>query len=82
MSIDVHCHLTGGEYQRAGGLSAVLSRARETGVTACICSGFDLPSSAAAASLAEEYEAVYFCAGFQPQELKNTARGISGKSKS
>ena len=32
MSIDVHCHLTGGEYQRAGGLSAVLSRAREAGV--------------------------------------------------
>ena len=56
MSIDVHCHLTGGEYQRAGGLSAVLSRAREAGVTACVCSGFDLPSSAAAAGLAEKYE--------------------------
>ena len=81
MSIDVHCHLTGGEYQRAGGLSAVLSRAREAGVTACVCSGFDLPSSAAAAGLAEKYEAVYFCAGFQPQELKKYREGDLGKIK-
>ena len=81
MSIDVHCHLTGGEYQRAGGLSAVLSRAREAGVTACVCSGFDLPSSAAAAGLAEKYEDVYFCAGFQPQELKKYREGDLGKIK-
>ena len=42
MTIDVHCHLTGGEYDRAGGLSAVLERARAAGVSAMICSGFDL----------------------------------------
>lgn len=75
MLIDVHCHLTGGEYERSGGVSAVLERARAAGVGAVICSGFDLDSSYRAAELAEKYEDVYFCAGFQPQELKKYRDG-------
>lgn len=69
MLIDVHCHLTGGEYEGAGGVAAVLERARQNGVTRFICSGFDLESSRLAAELSELYEDVYFCAGFQPEEL-------------
>ena len=70
MFIDVHCHLTGGEYDGVGGTEAVLSRAREACVKAFVVSGFDLPSSLAAAELAARHRDVYFCAGYQPEELK------------
>lgn len=69
MYIDVHCHLTGDEYLESGGMEGVLSRAREAGVERIICSGFDLPSSQIAQSLAQTYKQVYFCAGFHPSEL-------------
>lgn len=75
MSIDVHCHLTGGEYDRAGGLSAVLERARAAGVSTMICSGFDLESSLAAKELSEQNPDVYFSAGFQPEELSRMKEG-------
>ena len=64
--IDVHCHLTGGEY---GNIEDVLARAKESGVERSICSAFDLDSSYVAAELAELYEEVYFTAGFHPSEL-------------
>ncbi len=66
MYIDIHCHLTGGEYDS---VEAVLARARENGVERIVCSGFDLDSSYAAAELAHLYEEVYFTAGFHPSEL-------------
>ena len=66
MYIDIHCHLTGGEY---GNVEDVLARAKENGVGLIVCSGFDLDSSYAAAELAELYENVYFTAGFHPSEL-------------
>lgn len=66
MYIDVHCHLTGGEY---GNVEEVLARAKENGVERIVCSGFDLDSSYVAAELALLYEEVYFTAGFHPSEL-------------
>ncbi len=75
MFIDVHCHLTGGEYEGVGGTEAVLDRAREAGVKAFVVSGFDLPSSLAAAELAARDKDVYFCAGYQPEELKKYREG-------
>ncbi len=69
MYIDVHCHLTGEEYLKNGGIEGVLSRARDAGVERVICSGFDLQSSKIAQTLAEQFEQVYFCAGFHPSEL-------------
>ena len=69
MFIDVHCHLTGGEYEEVGGVAQVLARAKEQGVARVICSGYDLHSSNQAKDLAEKYEEVYFCAGFHPSEL-------------
>ena len=45
MYIDVHCHLTGAEFQEQGGVEGVLARAKENGVSIVICSGFDLDSS-------------------------------------
>ena len=75
MYIDVHCHLTGGEYEELGGVSGVLARAKENGVGLVICSGFDLTSSTIAKELAEEHEEVYFCAGFHPSELHKYNEG-------
>ncbi len=75
MYIDVHCHLTGDEYEEIGGISAVLQRAKENGVGLVICSGFDLDSSLIAKELAEIYENVYFCAGFHPSELNKYKEG-------
>ena len=75
MFIDVHCHLTGGEYEEVGGIGAVLARAKADGVGLVICSGFDLQSSIQAKDLSEQYEGVYFCAGFHPSELDKYNEG-------
>ena len=69
MYIDVHCHLTGDEFENVGGMDEVIARARSHGVGRLICSGFDIPSSTVAKSLSEKYEDVYFCAGVHPSEL-------------
>lgn len=75
MYIDVHCHLTGDEFEEVGGVEEVLRRAREKGVCRVICSGFDLASSKIAKELAEAHGDVYFCAGFHPSELKKYNEG-------
>ena len=75
MYIDVHCHLTGNEYEELGGISGVLARAKENGVGRVICSGFDLTSSILAKELSEKYEEIYFCAGFHPSELAKYNEG-------
>ena len=69
MYIDIHCHLTGDEYNQKGGVEQVLARAKAAGVSRVVCSGFDLESSRRAKALAEKYDGVYFCAGFHPSEL-------------
>ena len=66
MYIDIHCHLTGGEFDS---VDNVLARAKENGVERIVCSAFDLDSSYEAAELATLYENVYFTAGFHPSEL-------------
>ena len=75
MYIDVHCHLTGGEYEENGGVKTVLERAKEEGVGLVICSGFDLDSSIIAKDLSDQYENVYFSAGFHPSELAKYREG-------
>lgn len=75
MYIDVHCHLTGEEYDEIGGLDGVIGRALEEGVGRIICSGFDLASSEQSAKISEKYSQVYFCAGFHPSELHKYKEG-------
>ena len=75
MYIDVHCHLTGDEYDGVGGVAEVIRRAQEQGVERMICSGFDLDSSYAAAELSRRFDSVYFCAGFHPSELDKYREG-------
>ena len=69
MYIDVHCHLTGDEFDEAGGVEGALARAKDAGVERIICSGYDLDSSEVAARLASSHSEVYFTAGFHPSEL-------------
>ena len=75
MYIDVHCHLTGEEYDAVGGVEEVIARAQENGVEIIICSGFDLDSSRISAEIAKRHENVYFCAGFHPSELAKYREG-------
>ena len=72
MLIDIHCHLTGSEYDS---VEAVLDRAKDNGVGLIVCSGFDLDSSYVAAELAQLHKEVYFCAGFHPSELAKFQEG-------
>ena len=69
MLIDVHAHLTGDEYDSAGGVSALLARMKEDGVGRVIASGYDVDTSVLSKELAEKNEEVFFCAGFHPSEL-------------
>ena len=75
MFIDVHCHLTGEEYNELGGVEAVIRRAQENGVNTVICSGFDLQSSEQSQTLCDRFENLYFCAGFHPSELHKYKEG-------
>ncbi len=81
MYIDVHCHLTGGEFEGVGGVTAVLERAKGAGVRRIVVSGYDLASSMKAKALSEGYEDVYFCAGFHPSELRKYAEGDLEKTR-
>ncbi len=75
MWIDAHCHLTGDEFDGVGGVAEVVRAAHEHGGERMVCSGFDLPSSMRAKALAEQFESVYFCAGFHPSELHKYREG-------
>ena len=73
--IDVHCHLTGEDYDDVGGVDAVVRRAVDSGVERIICSGYDVDTSMEARALAERHKEVYFSAGFHPSELKKWQDG-------
>ena len=75
MYIDIHCHLTGDEFESVGGAENAIARAKEQGVGVIVCSGYDLASSYLAASLAQQHEGVYFTAGFHPSELDKYEAG-------
>lgn len=64
--IDSHAHLTMKKYRRD--LGAVLSRAREAGVSAIVTVGFDADSSADGVHLAGEHPEVFAAAGVHPHD--------------
>ena len=73
--LDIHCHLTGEEYDGLGGADGVLRAAKEAGVSLIVCSGYDLRSSKESQEIAEKREGVYFTAGFHPGELNKYREG-------
>ncbi|MFH1313235.1 MAG: TatD family hydrolase [Candidatus Eisenbacteria bacterium] len=67
--IDSHAHLTMRQYRKD--LHAVITRAREGGVTAMINVGFDVASSEAGVHLAGIHEDVYAAVGVHPHDARN-----------
>ena len=68
MFIDTHAHLN---YEdRYGDAREALAEAAQAGVKKVICVGWDLPSSALAAHIAEQNDGVFFAAGFHPSNLE------------
>jgi len=73
--LDIHCHLTGDDYDSLGGADGVLFHAKQNGVSLVVCSGYDLVSSRESKEIAERNDGVYFCAGFHPSELDKFQEG-------
>jgi TatD DNase family protein len=65
--IDSHAHLFFSDY--SGDLEAVLSRAKEAGISTIIVPGTDLNSSREAVMLAERYANIFACVGIHPHEV-------------
>ncbi len=64
--IDSHVHLNHRDYKRD--FQAVLSRAREAGITGMVNIGFDLESSRETAAYVDEYEFMYGAVGVHPHD--------------
>ena len=74
MIVDVHCHLTDKCYNDVG-VAEIIRRASDNGVKLMISSGYDLESSMQSAEISEQFDSVYFCAGFHPSESDKYADG-------
>jgi TatD DNase family protein len=66
--IDTHVHLNHTDY--AKDREAVVSRAREAGVTGMVNIGFDIESSRETVALAEKYSVMYGAVGVHPHDAK------------
>ena len=65
--IDTHCHLN--DETLLKDLDNVISRALKVGVEKMVVIGWDEASSKLAIKLAEEYNFIYACVGFHPENL-------------
>ena len=73
MYIDTHAHLN---YEdRYGDVAALLHAVRAAGVEKVISVGWDFPSSALAAAMAEKFKLLYFAAGFHPSDCAKMTDG-------
>ena len=71
--IDTHCHLAHGRlYQQ---VEAVLDRARDAGVAACICATGTLQDSRTAMHITREHPGVFCTAGVHPHDAKEAPDG-------
>lgn len=71
--IDTHAHLDAAEFDQDR--QAVITRARDAGLTAMICPAISADSSQAAIRLAEEHEDVFAAVGIQPNYCAQAAAG-------
>lgn len=75
MIVDSHCHLNDPKLGKDS--DEVIQRAREAGVTAMVCVGYDLESSQRAIDIANSYDEVYAAIGVHPHDAKTvTPRDI------
>lgn len=68
MLIDSHCHLQDRKYERD--MEQVIARALDTGVTAMVTIGYDMPSSRRAIEIADSHENVFATIGVHPHDAK------------
>jgi TatD DNase family protein len=69
MLVDSHCHLQDPKFDRDR--EDVIRRAREAGVTAMICVGYDMRSSRAAVEIADSHDNIYAAIGVHPHNAKD-----------
>jgi TatD DNase family protein len=68
MLVDSHCHLQDRKFNDEQ--DDVIRRAREAGVTAMVCVGYDMESSRRAIDIANANESVYAAIGVHPHDAK------------
>jgi TatD DNase family protein len=77
MLVDSHCHLNDKKFDKDR--AAVIRRAREAGITAMVCIGFDVESSRQAVDIANSNDGVYAAIGVHPHDAKTVKpRDIDG----
>jgi TatD DNase family protein len=69
MLVDSHCHLNDKKFNEDRG--GVIRRARDAGVTAMVCVGYDVASSRAAVEIADSNDGVYATVGVHPHDAKS-----------
>jgi TatD DNase family protein len=69
MLVDSHCHLNDKKFDKDR--DAVIQRAREAGVTAMVCIGYDMESSRRAVDIANSHDGVYAAVGVHPHDAKS-----------
>ena len=73
MLFDTHAHLDQEEFD--GNREEVLQRARQAGVTQCVCIGTTLPTSRKCVEIAGKLEGVYAAVGIQPNYVHEAQPG-------
>jgi TatD DNase family protein len=68
MLVDSHCHLNDRKFDKDR--DAVIQRAREAGLTAMVCIGYDVESSRQAVDIANSHDCVYAAVGVHPHDAK------------
>jgi TatD DNase family protein len=68
MLVDSHCHLNDKKFDKDR--DAVIERARDAGLTAMVCVGYDLESSRRAVDIANSNDGVYAAIGVHPHDAK------------
>jgi TatD DNase family protein len=68
MLVDSHCHLQDRKFK--GDRDDVIRRARDAGVTAMVCIGYDMESSRRAIEIANSHENIYAAIGVHPHDAK------------
>ncbi len=72
MLIDSHCHLQDRKFR--DDMADAIARAAESGVTAMITIGYDMPSSRRAIEIADAHDNVYATVGVHPHDAKTLTR--------
>jgi TatD DNase family protein len=68
MLVDSHCHLQ--DRKLHADLDDVIARARDSGVTAMVTIGYDIPSSRAGIDIADNHEDIYTTIGVHPHDAR------------